>query len=66
MINKRYDIAVIGAGFAGSLTALGLDRLGYNVILVEKATHPRFAIGESSTPIADMILRDIADRYDLS
>lgn len=66
MTNKRYDIAVIGAGFAGSLTALGLDRLGYNVILIEKETHPRFAIGESSTPIADMILRDIADRYNLS
>lgn len=66
MTNKRYDIAVIGAGFAGSLTALGLNELGYDVILIEKETHPRFAIGESSTPIADMILRDIADRYDLS
>lgn len=66
MMNKRYDIAVIGAGFAGSLTALGLDRQGYNVILIEKKAHPRFAIGESSTPIADMILRDIADRYDLT
>lgn len=66
MKNKGYDIAVIGAGFAGSLTALGLDQLGYNVLLVEKEAHPRFAIGESSTPIADMILRDLAGRYDLS
>ncbi|SHE97502.1 FADH2 O2-dependent halogenase [Fodinibius roseus] len=66
MKEKRYDIAVIGAGFAGSLTALGLDQLGYNVLLIEKEAHPRFAIGESSTPIADMILRDLAGRYDLS
>lgn len=65
MTNKSYDIAVIGGGFVGSLTALGLDRLGYDVILIEKEKHPRFAIGESSTPIADMILRNIADRYDL-
>lgn len=66
MTDKGYDIAVVGAGFAGSLTALGLDQLGYNVLLVEKEAHPRFAIGESSTPIADMILRDLAGRYDLS
>lgn len=66
MTSNGYDIAVIGAGFAGSLTALGLDQLGYNVLLVEKEKHPRFAIGESSTPIADMILRDLAERYDLS
>jgi len=67
MTDKEYfDIAVIGAGFAGSLTALGLNKIGYNVILIEKKSHPRFAIGESSTPIADLILRDLADRYDFS
>lgn len=65
MADPRYDIAVIGASFAGSLTALGLDKLGYNVLLIEKGSHPRFAVGESSTPIADMILRAIANRYDL-
>lgn len=65
MMNKEhFDIAVIGAGFGGSLTALGLHRIGYRVILIEKEVHPRFAIGESSTPIADLILRDLADRYD--
>lgn len=62
---KQFDIAVIGAGFSGSLTALGLHQQGYNVILIEKGSHPRFAIGESSTPIADLILRDLADSYDL-
>lgn len=55
----------MGAGFAGSLTALGLHQLGHRVLLIEKNSHPRFAIGESSTPIADMILRDLAKRYDL-
>src|SRR5690625_5303415 len=65
MIKRNYDMAVVGAGFAGSLTALGLNRIGYRVILIEKQVHPRFAIGESSTPIADMILRALARRYDL-
>jgi FADH2 O2-dependent halogenase len=61
----KVDIVVIGAGFSGSLTALGLEQLGYDVALIEKDTHPRFAIGESSTPVADLILRDLSDRYSL-
>lgn len=64
-LEKEYDIAVIGSGFGGSITAMGLSKLGYKVCLIERESHPRFAIGESSTPIADMILRDIADVYDL-
>src|SRR5207302_1106526 len=27
--------------------------------------HPRFAIGESSTPLANLLLEDLATRYDL-
>jgi FADH2 O2-dependent halogenase len=39
--------------------------MGLRVCVAEKAKHPRFAIGESSTPAADMILRDFAQAYDL-
>ncbi len=62
---KTYDITVIGSGFAGSITAMGLHKLGYSVCLIEKEKHPRFTIGESSTPIADMVLRSLADEYEL-
>ena len=60
-----FDVLIVGSGFAGSLTALVLHSLGLNVCLVEKGQHPRFAIGESSTPIADMILRSLSEKYDL-
>lgn len=60
-----YDFVVIGAGFSGSITAMALANSGFRVCLVEREKHPRFAIGESSTPIADMILRDLAERYNL-
>lgn len=60
-----YDILIAGSGFSGSLCALIFHQLGYKVALVEKGSHPRFAIGESSTPIADMVLRDLAKNYDL-
>ncbi len=59
------DIAILGSGFAGSIAAMILQRVGRRVALIDKAHHPRFAIGESSTPIANMVLRDLAARYDL-
>jgi geranylgeranyl reductase family protein len=37
----RYDVAVIGAGPAGSVTAIHLARAGKRVLLVDKATFPR-------------------------
>lgn len=64
-MNQPYDIVIAGSGFAGSLAALMLHTKGFRVCLLEKGQHPRFAIGESSTPIADMALRDISAQYNL-
>ena len=61
-----FDIAVVGSGFGGSLTAMIARRLGRPVILLERGKHPRFAIGESSTPLANLLLEELARRYDLS
>lgn len=61
----KFDFAVLGAGFGGSLTALLLDRIGMQVVLIDRGRHPRFAIGESSTPTADFVLRDLCQRFDL-
>jgi len=59
------DIAIVGSGFSGSLAALALRRRGMSVALLERGRHPRFAIGESSTPLANLLIEQIADRYDL-
>src|SRR5688572_21176056 len=40
-------------------------KLGHSVVLIEKAKHPRFAIGESSTPLANLILEELSAHYDL-
>lgn len=61
----KCDIAVIGSGFGGSLTAMIARRLGRSVVMLERGQHPRFAIGESSTPLANLLLEELAHRYDL-
>jgi len=65
MSQRVYDIAVIGSGFAGSLMAMICHRLGRSVILLEKGRHPRFTIGESSTPLTNLMLEDLTTRYNL-
>jgi FADH2 O2-dependent halogenase len=58
-------IAIVGSGFAGSIMALILRRLEWEVVLIEKSRGPRFAIGESSTPLANLMMEQIAAEYDL-
>ncbi|MBT7502886.1 MAG: FAD-dependent oxidoreductase, partial [Gemmatimonadales bacterium] len=57
------DVAVIGGGFGGTLVAMCLADQGRDVVVIERETHPRFATGESSTPLANWVLRDLANRY---
>ena len=64
-VKTDFDIAVIGSGFAGSLIAMIARRLGRSVVMIERGAHPRFAIGESSTPLANLLLEELAQRYDL-
>jgi FADH2 O2-dependent halogenase len=60
-----FDLAIVGSGFGGSLLALIARRLGRSVLLVERGRHPRFAIGESASPLAGVLLEQLAERYDL-
>lgn len=64
-VNRRCDIVIVGSGFGGSLLAMIARRAGRSVVLLERGAHPRFAIGESSTPLANLLLDELASRYDL-
>ena len=64
-LNHKYDIAVVGSGFGGSLIAMIAKRLGRSVVLVDKGKHPRVVIGESSTPLTNLLLEELTIRYDL-
>ncbi|MHB1229202.1 MAG: NAD(P)/FAD-dependent oxidoreductase [Halothiobacillus sp.] len=54
---QHCDVLVIGGGPAGSTIAPLLAERGYHVVVLEKAHHPRFHIGESLLP-ANMPLFD--------
>ncbi|WP_428826214.1 NAD(P)/FAD-dependent oxidoreductase [Azonexus sp. IMCC34842] len=47
---RECDVLVIGGGPAGTTIAPLLAAKGYRVVLLEKARHPRFHIGESLLP----------------
>lgn len=64
-IRESWDALILGSGFAGSLTAWILAKQGWRVLIVDPGCHPRFAVGESSTPTADFLLADLAHRWGL-
>ncbi len=58
-----FDVAVIGGGIGGTLLATILARNGVRVLVVEGGSHPRFTIGESTTPETTVGIRVLAYRY---
>ncbi|HEY7314079.1 MAG TPA: tryptophan 7-halogenase [Gemmataceae bacterium] len=64
-MNERYDVLILGAGFAGTVLATILGRQGLKVLVLEEGEHPKFAIGESTTPEFTLRMRLAAHRFDV-
>ncbi|HEV8400095.1 MAG TPA: FAD-dependent oxidoreductase [Gemmatimonadales bacterium] len=65
-MTERCSVAIVGSGFSGSVLARVLAVQGHRVVLIERGTHPRFAIGESTTPLANLALERLSRRYGLA
>lgn len=59
MIETACDVAVLGAGPAGSAAAAWLAGQGRKVVVLEREAFPRFKIGESLLPNGNRLLREI-------
>lgn len=61
---RRCDVAIIGAGPAGSVAAIELARAGLDVVVVDRSDFPRFRIGESMLPHTQRLMEelDLMDR----
>ncbi|NUR60857.1 MAG: NAD(P)-binding protein [Catenulispora sp.] len=57
------DVVILGSGIAGSTLAAILAKAGVSVVLVDAASHPRFAVGESTIPPLMAWLKLLAVRY---
>jgi flavin-dependent dehydrogenase len=66
LTRRRFDVAIIGAGPAGAVTALVLARTGVRVLLAERHSREVFKVGEGLPPAARPLLRDLnlADQLD--
>jgi FADH2 O2-dependent halogenase len=62
---SQRDVVILGSGLAGSVVAACLARAGLDVLVVDAARHPRFAIGESTIPYTSIMARLISERYDV-
>jgi flavin-dependent dehydrogenase len=59
-VSGVYDVAIIGAGPAGSAAAIELSRAGANVLLLEKAAFPRHKVcGEFLSPEVAGVLDEL-------
>jgi glycine/D-amino acid oxidase-like deaminating enzyme len=52
MADALYDVAIIGGGPAGSISAASLSLAGHKVAVFEREKFPRFHIGESLPPFS--------------
>ncbi|HET6935702.1 MAG TPA: NAD(P)/FAD-dependent oxidoreductase [Candidatus Angelobacter sp.] len=57
---KRFDVAIVGGGPAGSTLGLLLARSGCSVAVLERTDHSDFRIGESLPPAVEPRLRRLA------
>ncbi|MFE6165480.1 NAD(P)/FAD-dependent oxidoreductase [Streptomyces sp. NPDC056486] len=60
---RRHDVIILGSGIAGSTLGAILAKQGVSVLLVDGGTHPRFAVGESTTLYTLKVFRLLARRY---
>ena len=62
-MNEQYDVAILGAGFEGSMLGIILACNGAKVVIIDAGTHPRFALGESTVRHTFRMIKIMAERF---
>src|SRR6266852_4067303 len=63
--NNEYDIIILGTGIGGTMLGAILARHKLRVLMIDSETHPRFTIGEATTPDTNFRLKLLAAKYDV-
>jgi tetracycline 7-halogenase / FADH2 O2-dependent halogenase len=64
-MREQYDVLIVGSGIAGSSVAMALARVGITSCVLERETHPRFVIGESTVPSTTLGYDYLAGAYSI-
>lgn len=59
----QYDVIVLGSGLGGAMMAAILAKNGLSVLMLEGEVHPRFTIGEATTPDTNFRLKMLGIKY---
>jgi FADH2 O2-dependent halogenase len=62
-MNEQFDVAILGAGFEGSMLGIILAYSGFKVVIIDAGTHPRFALGESTVRHTFRMIKIMAERF---
>src|SRR2546426_8659023 len=66
MENKdEYDVIILGTGIGGTMLGAILARNKLRVLMLDSETHPRFTIGEATTPDTNFRLKLLGLKYDI-
>ena len=63
--DRNYDVAILGTGIAGTMLGSILAKHGLNVLLLDSGSHPRFAIGEATTPDTSFRIKLLSAKYEV-
>ena len=63
--NHAYDVIILGSSLSGTMAGAVLARHGLSVLILEKGMHPRFAIGEATTPDISFRFKNLSLKYDV-
>ena len=64
-MNEQYDVAILGAGFEGSMLGIILACNGAKVVIIDAGTHPRYALGESTVRHTFRMIKIMAERFNV-
>lgn len=59
----QFDVVILGSGIAGSILAAILAKHGTKTLMLDKASHPRFAIGEALTSHTERLFSLLSHQY---
>ncbi|KOP27307.1 hypothetical protein AMR41_05765 [Hapalosiphon sp. MRB220] len=64
-MQQKYQVIILGSGIAGTMLAAILARHKVKVLVIDKGSHPKFAIGESTIPYTTFTIAGISELFDI-